>query len=286
MFSKIDVKFLKYIRDAFAQLTGLFITFIDSDGNFIIPEVGKRDFCSYIKKIKLNKNCNESNTYWVKKAIKTKKPYIYTCPFGLTEIVVPLFVGKKCIGAALTGQVRTNKNYFSFPFSYEINSDKYIYLRNKYQRVPLLSSQKISAAKEFINHMINYIFKIDFEALSSKFGNSKEFNKFNRMIVKNIKEYIEKNLSDKKITLSSISEYFKLPPYYLSHAFKEATGHSIAHYIVLQRLKRSVELLKNPNVTIKQIVSTCGFYDEYYFNKLFKKEYGVSPGNFRKNLMK
>ncbi len=198
MFTKIDVNFLKEIRNNFAKLTGLFITFVDHYGNFIIPEIGKRDFCIYVKKLKLNKICDNSNTYWVKKAVKTKKSYIYTCPFGLTEIVVPLVVANKCIGAVLTGQVRTQNSILCLPNNYEVPSTKYITLKNKYNKVPILSKQFLAATKDFINHIINYIFKVDFEALSSKFVTSKEFSKFNKMIVKNTKKYIEKNLSEKK----------------------------------------------------------------------------------------
>ncbi|MEO0224981.1 MAG: PocR ligand-binding domain-containing protein, partial [candidate division WOR-3 bacterium] len=165
MFSRIDTKFLIQLRNLFNELTGFFITFIDPYGNFIISEVGKRKFCSYLRKLKLNNLCDNSNTFWVKKAVKSKKPFIYKCPFGLTEIVVPIIVENKCIGCVVTGQVRTKNDSFTIPSDVTLLSQEYIMLKKMYNEVPILSCQTINAAKNFINHIINYIFEVDFESL-------------------------------------------------------------------------------------------------------------------------
>lgn len=286
MFSRIDTKFLIQLRNLFNELTEFFITFIDPYGNFIIPEVGKRKFCSYLRKLKLNNLCDNSNTFWVKKAVKSKKPFIYKCPFGLTEIVVPIIVENKCIGCVVTGQVRTKNDSFTIPSDITLLSQEYIMLKKMYNEVPILSCQTINAVKNFINHIINYIFEVDFESLKSSFLSSDKLNKFEKNVVNNIKRYIERNLSNKKITLTKISEDLSLPPYYISHLFKESTGHSISHYIVLLKVKKALQLLRDPSLSIKQIVNLCGFYDEHYFNKLFKKEFKISPGQFRRSLSK
>jgi len=43
------------------------------------------------------------------------------------------------------------------------------------------------------------------------------------------------------------------------------------------RLKRAKDMLKNDNLTIKEVASAVGYQDAYHFSKSFKKLYGVSP---------
>ncbi|WP_312729295.1 helix-turn-helix transcriptional regulator, partial [Enterococcus sp.] len=66
-------------------------------------------------------------------------------------------------------------------------------------------------------------------------------------------------------------------PTYLSKIFKEATGVSPINYLIEIRLKRAKDMLKNDNLTIKEVASAVGYQDAYHFSKSFKKLYGVSP---------
>lgn len=69
---------------------------------------------------------------------------------------------------------------------------------------------------------------------------------------------------------------------HLSRIFQNCTGKSLYAYIVDARLKRATELLMDQGKTVKEISMLMGFENESSFVSFFKRHYGVTPGNFRK----
>ena len=58
---------------------------------------------------------------------------------------------------------------------------------------------------------------------------------------------------------------------------------TLGQYIQYCRLEYAKKLLKNTEDTIAQISEQCGISDFNYFSRLFKRQYGVSPREYRKN---
>ncbi len=100
-------------------------------------------------------------------------------------------------------------------------------------------------------------------------------------MVKNILTFINENYM-KPVSLAKISENTYLSPIYVSRVFKEATGESPISYLIRVRLTRACELLTGENASVREIARQVGYEDAYYFSKLFKKYYGVSPVAYRK----
>lgn len=110
-----------------------------------------------------------------------------------------------------------------------------------------------------------------------------EFESSNKTYVVNtIITYLTENYA-RKISLSKISQNMYLSPVYISKLFKEETGESPINYLIQLRLEKAKDILSNSeNPSIKDIAKSVGYDDAYYFSKLFKKYYGVSPSNFKK----
>ena len=70
---------------------------------------------------------------------------------------------------------------------------------------------------------------------------------------------------------------------YLSKLFKDETGYSLFSYINHVRIEKSKELLLNDTISLVDVAGLCGFEDQSYFTKVFKKETGISPKRFRDN---
>ncbi|MGI4789460.1 MAG: helix-turn-helix domain-containing protein, partial [Janthinobacterium lividum] len=73
----------------------------------------------------------------------------------------------------------------------------------------------------------------------------------------------------------------------LSHSqllriFKEATGTSIHGYIQRRRLARAQQMLHESDMSIHEIAGAVGMPDRRVFNKMFHRETGISPREFRK----
>ncbi len=104
---------------------------------------------------------------------------------------------------------------------------------------------------------------------------------------KELVEGITKYLNDhyvQDISLYTLSKNMYLSPVYISKIFKEVMGDSPINYLIQIRLAKSKELLEDSNLSIKTIAKMVGYDDPYYFSKLYKKYYGVSPNKTRDNL--
>lgn len=49
-------------------------------------------------------------------------------------------------------------------------------------------------------------------------------------------------------------------------------------------MKKSLELLKNTGLAIKQVASKAGYKDYFYFNKVFKKQFDLTPTEYRNKI--
>lgn len=99
-------------------------------------------------------------------------------------------------------------------------------------------------------------------------------------VVYKVMEYVKANYN-KKLTLDEISKNVYLSKSYLSSMFKEETGHSLSAYINKVRVEKSKILLMDLSVSLVNIANMCGFEDQSYFTKVFKKMLGVSPKRYR-----
>ncbi len=66
--------------------------------------------------------------------------------------------------------------------------------------------------------------------------------------------------------------------------FRAATGQSALDYINNVRLTTARELLQQSNLAIADIAHTTGFNEPSYFSRLFKRQYGESPADYRKKV--
>ncbi len=94
--------------------------------------------------------------------------------------------------------------------------------------------------------------------------------------------YIHDNYSQ-KITLKTVAEAIYTNPNYLSTVFSREKEMTFSAYIRSYRLSVAQKLLIETDMSAEKIALSVGFYDIHHFSKLFKKEYGVSPYDFRKS---
>lgn len=99
-------------------------------------------------------------------------------------------------------------------------------------------------------------------------------------VVYKVMEYVKKNFS-KKISLEDVAKHVYLSRSYLSSIFKEETGQSLFSYINQVRVEKSKLYLLDNNVSLVDVAALCGFEDQSYFTKVFKKETGLSPKKYR-----
>lgn len=84
------------------------------------------------------------------------------------------------------------------------------------------------------------------------------------------------------ITSGELEERFCCNFDYINRIFKKIIGKTIFVYLNEYRIHRACVLLETTSMKISAISSQVGFPDESYFNKVFKKFVGVTPGQYEK----
>ncbi len=102
--------------------------------------------------------------------------------------------------------------------------------------------------------------------------------------IHSIINYINENI-ERKITLKEIADSQNLSTYYLSHFIKKNMGMTFQEHLNNIRLDKAVNLLSISNKTITEVSYESGFSSTKSFNKLFKKTYGCTPSEYRKQYL-
>jgi len=99
--------------------------------------------------------------------------------------------------------------------------------------------------------------------------------------IRQVKEYIEQNY-DKGIALEEIGKMVCLNPVYLSTLFKNQTGMNITNYVIKVRMEAAKKLLTESHMSVSAIAGKVGYTDTKYFSKIFTKQVGIKPMEYRK----
>ena len=102
--------------------------------------------------------------------------------------------------------------------------------------------------------------------------------------VRRVKDYIKSSYM-RTIRVEEIAESLNLDRRYLSRIFKRETGRTMQEYIISVRMKEARRLL-GEGYGVCETASFCGYTDYCNFSKLFKRECGVSPAEWKKSGMR
>ncbi|UIO45169.1 AraC family transcriptional regulator [Brevibacillus brevis] len=83
------------------------------------------------------------------------------------------------------------------------------------------------------------------------------------------------------ISLGDIANAAGLSRYYLINLFREYLNTTPLQYITKLRIEKAMDLLTQTNLSVNDIALAIGYANANYFNKVFKKLIGTSPGQFR-----
>lgn len=146
---------------------------------------------------------------------------------------------------------------------------------------------KPSSPEEILGTVLRAVRELEKRALAERqgsmvqmrdevFGSSEESNC--RLIL----NYIEENYMN-DITLSTLAEYTHFTTAYLSRLIKKETNFNFTRILGIVRMLKAAELLANTDMKIYAICDKIGIHDQRYFSQLFRKTFGSTPMEYRKN---
>ncbi|MBG0918568.1 response regulator [Exiguobacterium sp. SRB7LM] len=97
--------------------------------------------------------------------------------------------------------------------------------------------------------------------------------------------YIEQHFAE-ELSLQGMSERFYLSREYISRRFKQQYGVNLSEYVLTIRMNEAKRLLETSRQRIYEVAQAVGFSDDKYFRKVFKKQVGVTPNEFREQVQR
>ena len=86
----------------------------------------------------------------------------------------------------------------------------------------------------------------------------------------------------RNVTLETLSDTFHLSKPYLSKYIREKAGATFQEVVKAERMKKARSLLRETNHTVETVAAEVGYENVEHFNRLFKKSYGITPVQYRK----
>ncbi|MEL6721092.1 MAG: response regulator, partial [Bacteroidota bacterium] len=99
--------------------------------------------------------------------------------------------------------------------------------------------------------------------------------------VQKVREVVNQNLDNFDFSVEQLCREIGMSNSQLHRKLSALTGYSATKFIRYIRLNRAKVLLQNPDLTITAVAFDTGFNDPSYFGRVFKKEFGVTPMEWR-----
>lgn len=235
---------------------------------------GSFSFCQLCR----HPRCIPQNTfeYGIREAFRWQGRYIYYCPAGLTfvaactaqkgELAAGITMGPFLMGDCLDALESITPADTSF----------------RAIRLPDFSPAQVDALSHLLHdaicmEVIDSNIPRSFSQYPSSLRNAQDAD-----ITFKIKEFIQKNYSS-HLTLDDIAGVVYLSRSYASSLFKEQTGCGIFEYLNAVRIDSACALLRDTDLSLAEIAQQCGFEDQSYFTRVFKKAMRRSPLQYRKS---
>ena len=138
-----------------------------------------------------------------------------------------------------------------------------------YNIVDILDTTKLFGLKDLILHLSRIVYEMV----------NPQITKEQQGLFEKVLDYINEHLEE-DLSLERLAKIFFASKYHIAHLFKEKYGLPVHQYVIKKRLALCKDALLN-NEEITEICLLCGFSDYSSFYRAFKKEYGLSPKQYK-----
>lgn len=94
-------------------------------------------------------------------------------------------------------------------------------------------------------------------------------------------DFIDANI-DQSLELHLLAKVSAMSVFHFARRFKEAVGLSPHRYVMNRRVHRACQMLQCGRVRLADLALTCGFSSQAHFTTAFRREFGVTPGEYRR----
>lgn len=164
-------------------------------------------------------------------------------------------------------------NYMNFVFEMEIKNKEFVV--NSLNNILETSCKTEITSKIKLQMQVNIFLKDLFKKSKSRQCNSE------KELLSSMIEYIEENYME-PISLKTLSQLYGETTNRISYIFYKYTKVRPIDYLIKYRMGMSAKLLDEYGYSVKEASEAVGYTDEFYFSRLFKKNFGVPPSKLKK----
>ncbi|MGN0167306.1 MAG: helix-turn-helix domain-containing protein [Acetatifactor sp.] len=104
-------------------------------------------------------------------------------------------------------------------------------------------------------------------------------------LVRSLISYIDQHIEE-PLTLSVLAKHFQKNASFLSGQFSKETGESITDYIHRAKMQAAVQYFNTTDLSVTEVASILSIHNFGYFSKLFRREIGINPREYKKMVTK
>ncbi len=197
----------------------------------------------------------------------TDQPYIGSCWKHLSELVIPIYDRKQLLATMYIGAFRGHDGSGG-----ALDDPEYRALLAGL--APLTAERKadlLHQARMLIMAVL-YLYRRQQDRIALPHSGRQKV----------IVEFIHRN-SHRDIGLGDLARHLNLSVSRTSHLVKEFFALSMHDLLRRERIRKAETLLKNEDLSLAEIATMTGFANEFYFNRVFRRLTGITPGRYRRN---
>lgn len=238
-------------------------------------EYHSKDICNAAKTTSKGMQlCLSCKYLALQKAVETKETFHGACPLGIYEIVTPVVMEGRVVCVIFIG----NLHYRQRDLAKDIRRtskltkvDEQLLLEEAKQLCPV---EDLDALRQTADLISSYICLL-YQTIRIKVRPDTHW------AVEALKKYIAQYY-DKDLKLCHLARLYYLNETYLGRLFKQQEGTSFTNYLNTIRIETACKMLKMTGNSILSISMAVGFNNVTYFNRVFKKQTGMTPAEYRK----
>ncbi|MCI6636382.1 MAG: PocR ligand-binding domain-containing protein [Eubacteriales bacterium] len=287
---KNELLFNKQALDQFAlalhRLTGFHVGLHNRDYSlYAAAGDDVRNFCAVCRNHSpaFFQNCLKCDNAHLKKVLSDRRTTAYTCPFGLSEIIIPLMWQEELVGYIFLGQAFRDAQPEFEPLWEKLlaldEANLYPHreeIRRAFENTQCLSEEKMTAAIQ-----LGEIFAAHTYAALwfSQAANANSRERFSYYLSLNDWEHMPIAM----VSAASASEMLHISYSQLNRIARAVVGMPFKQYVLDLKLRAAVRMLDESDLPLSGIAQSLGFDDAHYFARLLRRFTGKSCRQLREN---